>query len=118
MSRGLGKTQRRILETLANWGCSYGDGWHSLRGIKAKCWGRRGGHLDYWKDHEQNHHYSFRRALDSLAKRGLLECRFEGRDWRKTAYREYRLTEEGLSVHSRLCTLTEGTTTALDTERR
>jgi hypothetical protein len=107
MSRGLGREQLRVLSVM-------NDFWWDMVGLKQKAWGMRrnncpGGPvytLRYREGGRENHHHSFKRALDSLVTRGLAEVRYEPPlTGNKKPWAEYRLTEKGLSVQFRNCTL-------------
>ena len=119
MSRGLGRVQQQILLQL----CKEPERWLWLGQLKERVWGRReqqmrGGRpttLNYSDHGRENHHFSFRRALDSLVTAGLVETRREQLPWvpkRRRLRIEYKVTDKGLSVYFQLCTLTEGSPAA------
>ena len=115
MSRGLGTIQREILGAMADDGWpTMRDGWRTLNMIKRRVWGVSRGSwacalagrhevLRAWHDGQETNHYSFRRALDSLVARGLLELRPDWRRGRHTPVKTYRITAKGRTEHSRLC---------------
>ena len=103
MSRGLGKVERRILEAMS----LDDDSWRCLGSLKNRVWGQQENHtrggrivtLRYWQNGQQNHHFAFRRALDRLTAKGLLEMRLEDMTYpshqRRQPRRECRITQGG-----------------------
>lgn len=121
MSRGLGEVQIQALGGFI-WKGVIVDEWRDLRAIKRCAWGDRSDASMYpdstlaqvrksGEEHKNNHHGSFRRALELLVKSGYLEVRnvwptfpelerFERSQGmyfysRRTPDREYRLTDKG-----------------------
>jgi len=112
MSKGLGKVERRILEAMPSNGNE--PEWRNLKSLKTRVWGEQKNHvaggriftLRYWQDHQANHHFTFRRALDRLTAKGLLEMRMEIMWLRQNrqARREYRITQAGKCAVSKVHT--------------
>jgi hypothetical protein len=122
MSRGLGEVQQLALQAFRRPDGSLEDGWVELGELKCRAWGERTRYssvfgvtvsegLKYRRDTKSlavrdgylrrnrtasNYHQSFKRALEMLQKRGLVEARWvpdevhlQKRDC------DYRLTDRG-----------------------